>query len=130
MRILFVCIENAGRSQMAEGFAKTLAPSGMEISSAGSKPARQINPIAVQVMRERGIDISAQSPKGFEDLSSNLFDVVVGMGCQDACPSFTAQKHFFWEIPDPKNRPIETVRLIRNQIEAEVEKLFLELFDR
>ncbi len=127
VRILFVCVENAGRSQMAEGFAKALAPNGVEIFSAGSKPAAALNPIVVQAMQERGIDIRLQVPKGFAALPPIQFDVVVGMGCEDACPATLAKRVIEWKIPDPKEQPIETVRIIRDQLENQVERLLLDL---
>jgi protein-tyrosine-phosphatase len=123
MRILFLCVENAGRSQMAEGFAKALAPSGVEIFSAGSTPAKALNPAAVEAMREKGIDIAAQVPKGLNDLSEGTFDWVVGMGCGDACPSHRAKKILTWDIPNPKGQPIEVVRQIRDRIESRVKEL-------
>ncbi len=123
MRILFLCVENAGRSQMAEGFAKALAPAGVEILSAGSAPAKALNPAAVEAMREKGIDISAQVPKGLGDLPEGIFDWVVGMGCGDACPVHRAKKILDWEIPNPKGQPIEVVRRIRDQIELRVKEL-------
>ena len=123
MKILFLCIENAGRSQMAEGFAKTMASPGTEIYSAGSHPAQKLNPVAVEAMKEKSIDISAQSPKGLEALPEGVFDLVVGMGCGDVCPVHRARRTLQWEIPNPKSQPIDTVRRIRDQIEANVRNL-------
>ena len=123
MRILFLCIENAGRSQMAEGFARTLAPPGTEIFSAGSTPGKRLNPAAVEAMREKGIDISHQKPKGIDDLPLGVFDLVAGMGCGDACPTHRAKRVVPWEIPNPKDQPIEVVREIRDQIERKVRTL-------
>ena len=120
MRILFLCVENAGRSQMAEGFAKALAPSGMEIFSAGSAPAKDLNPAAVEAMWEKGIDISTQVPKGLNDLPEGIFDLIVGMGCGDACPAHRAKRVITWDIPNPKGESIETVRQIRDRIESRV----------
>lgn len=139
MRILFVCVENAGRSQMAEGFARKLAPPGVEIYSAGSQPAAQVNPIAVEAMQERGIDIRKAKPKGFADLPEGLFDIVVGMGCGDAllsresaqggqaCPTAKAKQVISWEIPNPKGQSIEAVRQIRDTIESKVKALLKEV---
>lgn len=124
MRILFVCVENAGRSQMAEGFARALAPPGAEVFSAGSQPAAALNPAAVEAMWEKGLDISRQRPKGFEALPAGVFDLVVGMGCGDACPAARAKQVITWEIPDPKGQPVEAVRKIRDRIEEKVKRLF------
>ncbi len=126
MKILFLCVENAGRSQMAEGFARAIAPPGAKIFSAGSLPAERLNPAAIEAMWERGIDISGQTPKGLATLPEDLFDMVVGMGCADACPAHRAKRAVTWEIPDPKGQPMETVRQIRDQIETQVKKLFSE----
>lgn len=127
MKILFVCVENAGRSQMAEGFARQLAPAGTEILSAGSRPAQVLNPVAVAAMQEKGIDIRGQRPKGFDALPEGLLDVLVGMGCGDACPVQRAKRVVQWEIPNPKGLPIEQVRPIRDQIEHQVKTLLQEL---
>jgi protein-tyrosine-phosphatase len=121
MKILFVCIENAGRSQMAEGFARAL---GLEAYSCGSKPAAKINPVAVEAMKEKGIDISGKSPKGFKDAPHA--DVVVTMGCGDACP-YVPGKHFDWNLPDPKGKGLEEIRKIRDDIERRVRALAKEL---
>ena len=102
MKILFVCVENAGRSQIAEGFAKALAPEGTEIFSAGSTPAKSLNPTVLEAMWERGIDIHDQKPKGFDVLPEGSFDLVVGMGCGDACPVTRAKRVLSWEIQNPK----------------------------
>ena len=122
-RILFLCVENAGRSQMAEGFAKAFAPPGTEIFSAGSRPAEVLHPVAVEVMQEKGIDISRQVPKGIDSLPAGTFDLVVGMGCGDVCPAHRAKKTILWEIPNPKGQPMEIVRGIRDQIEQKVRAL-------
>ena len=124
-RILFVCVENAGRSQMAEGFARALAPTGVEVFSTGSAPAKTLNPAAVEAMAERGIDIGSQLPKGFDALPEGSFDLVVGMGCGDACPIQRAKQVLAWEIPNPKGQSLEAVRQIRDQIETKVQDLFL-----
>lgn len=129
-RILFVCVENAGRSQIAEAFARRFAPAGVEIMSAGSRPAASLNPTVVEAMRERGFDLSEKSPRGLETLAKERFDVVVGMGCGDACPAQPGARTITWEIPDPKGQPLETVREIRDQIEKKVEALIAELGSR
>ena len=127
MKILFLCVENAGRSQMAEGFAQTYAPPGTEIFSAGSTPAQKLNPVAVEAMREKGIEIGRQIPKGMDSLPQDPFDVAVAMGCGDACPAHRANRIIPWDIPNPKNQPIEAVREIRDQIEQKVRLLLAEL---
>jgi arsenate reductase len=124
MKILFVCVENAGRSQMAEALAKKIASDkkmAIEIYSAGSRPAVAIHPAVVQVMREIGIDLSALRPKGFDALSpKGPFDWVIGMGCGDACPFQPAKQRLTWDIPDPKGKTLEEVRMIRDEIAKKV----------
>ena len=123
-RILFLCIENAGRSQMAEAFARRLAPAGVEVFSAGSRPAASVNPAVVEAMRERGLDLGGKIPKGLDALTEERFDVMVGMGCGDACPVRPgAKRTVAWDIPDPKGQPLERVREIRDQIEGKVREL-------
>ena len=117
--ILFVCVENAGRSQMAEGFFRKYAPEGFEPLSAGTKPISQINPLAIQVMDEIGLDISKQKPKDLsEDMMRNS-DKIINMGCMDKnfCPTLFIPKVIDWGIEDPKDKPIERVREIREEIE-------------
>jgi arsenate reductase (thioredoxin) len=123
--ILFVCVQNAGRSQMAEGFFKKYALDGSNPSSAGTKPISQINPIVIQVMNEIGIDISKQKPK---DLSENMMrnsDKIINMGCMDKnfCPTLFIPKVIDWGIEDPKGKPIEQVREIRDEIERRIKEL-------
>ena len=119
-KILFVCVENAGRSQMAEGFLRTYAPK-FEVISAGTKPKSQLNPTVVEVMKEIGIDITKQTPKEITDdmISSSL---TVNMGCMDkeSCPSLFVKDVIEWNISDPKNQDIEQVRKIRDQIKNEI----------
>ncbi len=119
-KILFVCVENAGRSQMAEGFLRTYAPK-FEVISAGTKPRSQLNPTVVEVMKEIGIDITKQTPKELTDemISSSL---TVNMGCMDreSCPSLFVKDVIEWNISDPKNQDIEQVRKIRDQIKNEI----------
>jgi protein-tyrosine-phosphatase len=120
--ILFVCVQNAGRSQMAEGFFKKYAPKGYEAVSAGTVPTSQINPIAVDVMEEVGIDISKQKPKDLtEDMMRNA-TAIINMGCMDDkfCPALIVPKVLDWGIDDPKGKPIEKVREIRDEIEKRV----------
>jgi protein-tyrosine-phosphatase len=117
-KVLFVCIHNAGRSQMAEAFARKL---GLEAYSCGSSPAETINPVAVEAMQEKGIDLSSREPKGFPAVPRA--DVVVTMGCGDACPYLPARK-FDWELSDPRGEDLEKVRAIRDEIERRVRDLF------
>ncbi len=121
--VLFVCIHNAGRSQMAAGFLRHLAGDAIEVRSAGSAPADQINPVAVQAMREVGIDITGQRPKILTAEDSEASSVVVTMGCGDVCPHFPGQRHEDWELADPANQDIEGVRVIRDAIRVRVDGL-------
>lgn len=125
--ILFLCIHNAGRSQMAAGFARELSHGRVTILSGGSEPADQVNPIAVDVMREIGIDIAGYTPQRFTDELLNSVDVVVTMGCGDACPFIPGKTYLDWPLDDPKGRPIEEVRRIRDDIRARVEDLLAQL---
>ncbi|MDD5530471.1 MAG: arsenate reductase ArsC [bacterium] len=118
--ILFVCIENACRSQMAEGFAKAYAVDAVDAYSAGSSPSGVVNPIAVRVMKEKGIDISSQISKGFGQLSIPKFDYIITMGCKDICPFYPGAKRIEWQIPSPKGKSIEEFREIRDKIEKRV----------
>jgi arsenate reductase (thioredoxin) len=123
--ILFVCVENAGRSQMAEGFFKEYAPEGFVPASAGTKPISQIDPLAIQVMNEIGIDISKQKPKDLsEDMMRNS-DKIINMGCMDNnfCPTLFIPKVIDWGIEDPKGKQIEQVREIRDEIERRIKEL-------
>jgi arsenate reductase (thioredoxin) len=120
--VLFVCVQNAGRSQMAEGFFRKYAPKGLETNSAGTVPTSQTNPIAVEAMKEIGIDISSQKPKDLtEDMMRNA-TTIVNMGCIDDkyCPVLFLPKVIDWGIEDPKDKPIEKVREIRDEIEKRV----------
>ena len=123
--ILFVCVENAGRSQIAEGFFRKYAPEGYEPLSAGTKPVSQINPLAIQVMNEIGLDISKQKSKDLtEDMMRNS-DKIINMGCMDKnfCPTLFIPKVIDWGIEDPKDQPIEQVREIRDEIERRIKEL-------
>ena len=123
--ILFVCVENAGRSQMAEGFFRKYAPEGYEPLSAGTKPVSQINPLAIQVMNEIGLDISNQKSKDLtEDMMRNS-DKIINMDCMDKnfCPTLFIPKVIDWGIDDPKDKPIEKVREIRDGIERRIKEL-------
>ena len=125
--VLFVCIHNAGRSQMAAGYLRALAGDRVEVLSAGSEPKDQINPVAVQVMAEDGIDITGEAPKVLTTEAVKESDVVITMGCGDACPIFPGKRYEDWELTDPAGRPIEEVRPIRDDIKARVSALIEEL---
>lgn len=124
-RILFVCVENAGRSQMAEGFFRKYAPKGYEVISAGTKPTLEINPIAVDAMKEIGIDLSTQKPKLLtnEIIKNSILNV--NMGCMDKteCPAVFMKNSLDWNIEDPKGKSIEKIREIRDDIEKKVRQL-------
>jgi arsenate reductase len=125
--VLFVCIHNAGRSQMAAGFLRHLAADAIEVRSAGSAPADQLNPIAVQAMAEVSIDITGQKPKILTQEDSEASTVVITMGCGDVCPYYPGQRHEDWELDDPAGQDIETVRKIRDDIHGRVKALVAEL---
>lgn len=125
--VLFVCVHNAGRSQMAAGFLRHLAGERIEVLSAGSAPGDQINPIAIQAMAEVGIDITAEVPKILTDSAVRKSDAVITMGCGDACPIFPGKKYEDWQLEDPAGRGIESVRPIRDDIEQRVLHLLAEL---
>jgi arsenate reductase len=122
-RVLFVCIENSCRSQMAEGFARQLGRGILEVYSAGSKPSGIVNPDAIKAMREAGIDISRQQSKGFNDLPVKEFDHVVTLGCRDTCPFIPAKKHIEWQIDDPKGKSADEFRKTRDEIRGKVKEL-------
>ena len=122
-RVLFVCFENSNRSQMAEAFARHHGAGRVEAFSAGSRPSGVVNPRAVAFMREAGHDLSAQHSKGLDQLPEGVFDVVVTMGCGDACPLVPARRRIDWNIPDPKTLPDDEFRRIRDLIEAHVKDL-------
>ncbi|MDD5128619.1 MAG: arsenate reductase ArsC [Candidatus Omnitrophica bacterium] len=126
-KVLFVCVENSCRSQIAEGFAKALGGAKLEAYSAGSKPSGKVNSGAVKVMQEIGIDISAAESKGFNDLTVKEFDYVITMGCRDICPFVPAKEHFDWQIDDPKGKSEEFLRKIRDLIKEKVESLIREV---
>jgi len=121
-KILFVCVENAGRSQMAEAFFKKYLPSGFQPISAGTKPASRVNPIVVQVMKEIGIDIEDNSPQSISQQMIDEAEITVNMGCMDkeSCPALFLKDVKDWQIQDPKGKSIEEVREIRDQIEQKV----------
>ena len=125
--VLFVCVHNAGRSQMAAGWLRHLAGDRVEVRSAGSMPAEQINPIAVEAMAEVGIDITAEEPKVLTTEAVQDSDVVITMGCGDACPFFPGKRYEDWQLDDPAGQGIEAVRPIRDEIRARIETLTAEL---
>ncbi len=140
-RVLFICVENSCRSQMAEGFARALGEGILEAYSAGSKPSGQVNPQAIEVMREKGIDLSGHLSKGPETLPPSHFDYVVTMGCgdalrlrsgrsraksRDACPTVPARQRLDWNISDPKGKGLAEFRKVRDEIEEKVRNLLAE----
>jgi arsenate reductase (thioredoxin) len=127
-KVLFVCVENAGRSQMAEAFAKKYGANKFEASSAGNKPADKVNPVVVDVMKEKSIDISANKPKEITAKMAMDADLIVTMGCnaQGVCPGPFFKPTIDWAIEDPKGKPIEKVRQIRDEIERRVQQLMAE----
>ena len=128
--VLFVCIHNAGRSQMAAGWLRHLAGDWVEVLSAGSAPAGTINPVAVEAMAEVGIDIAGQQPKLLSDAAVQSSDVVVTMGCGDACPFHEGTRYEDWKLDDPAGQGIEAVRPIRDEIKVRVEELLESLAPR
>ncbi|MEU4312123.1 arsenate reductase ArsC [Nocardia sp. NPDC024068] len=125
--VLFVCVHNAGRSQMAAGFLTHLANGAIEVRSAGSAPADTLNPAAVEAMSEAGIDITTQAPKILTSDAVQASDVVITMGCGDTCPVFPGVSYRDWDLPDPAGKDVEAVRPIRDEIRARVEALISEL---
>ena len=124
--LLFVCIENSNRSQMAEGFARMLGGDRVRAFSAGSQPSGQVNPRAIRLMKERGIDLSAHRSKGLDELPEVAWDWIVTMGCGDACPALPAKHRLDWELPDPKLLDDAGFRGVRDRIEAQVRELVAE----
>ena len=125
--VLFVCVHNAGRSQMAAGFLRDLAGERIEVRSAGSLPAERINPIVVEAMAEAGVDIAVEAPKVLTTDAVQESDVVITMGCGDACPVFPGKRYEDWPLEDPAGQGIDTVRAIRDDIRARVESLIASL---
>jgi protein-tyrosine-phosphatase len=125
--VLFVCVHNAGRSQMAAGFLRYLAGDTIEVRSAGSEPAERINPVAVQAMAEEGIDITAEQPKILTTEAVKASDVVITMGCGDTCPFYPGKRYEDWVLDDPAGQSIEVVRPIRDEIRRRVEHLIEKL---
>jgi arsenate reductase (thioredoxin) len=127
LSVLFVCIHNAGRSQMAAGYLNHLAGGHIEVRSAGSEPADNINPVAVQAMAEEGIDITAQQPKILSSEAVKASDVVITMGCGDSCPYYPGKRYEDWNLDDPAGQDINHVRPIRDEIKRRVERLISDL---
>jgi arsenate reductase len=125
--VLFVCVHNAGRSQMAAGWLAHLAGDRVEVRSAGSEPADRINPVAVRAMAEEGIDITAEQPKILTTEAVQASDVVVTMGCGDTCPFFPGKRYEDWVLDDPAGQDLATVRRVRDEIRGRVDRLLSEL---
>jgi protein-tyrosine-phosphatase len=125
--VLFLCVHNAGRSQMAAGFMRTYGGDSVEVFSAGSEPAASLNPAAVEAMREVGIDIAAETPRRWTEEMIGSVDVVVTMGCGDTCPYVPGTRYVDWEIEDPAGKDLDLVRLIRDELERRVKALLAEL---
>jgi len=122
-RVVFVCVENANRSQMAEAFARLHGADTVEAFSAGSRPSGRVNPKAVEAMKELGYDLTGHTSKGLDDFNGQEFDAAVTMGCGDECPVVFAKRRFDWQIPDPKEMSPEQFRAVRDLIEAKVKEL-------
>ena len=125
--VLFVCVHNAGRSQMAAGFLTHLAGDRVTVRSAGSAPAESVNPAVVAAMAEVGIDLSAEIPKVLTDEAALASDVIITMGCGDACPLFPGKRYLDWQLADPAGQGVDAVRPIRDDIEARIKDLIGEL---
>jgi len=125
--VLFVCVHNAGRSQMAAGYLRDLAGDRIDVFSAGSEPGDAVNPAAVAVMAEEGIDLAGATPRILTTDAVRQADVVITMGCGDACPIFPGKRYEDWELTDPAGQPIEVVRTVRDEIKRRVQALVAEL---
>jgi arsenate reductase (thioredoxin) len=125
--VLFVCVHNAGRSQMAAGYLTALGGGQVEVRSAGSLPGSAVNPVAVAAMAEEGIDISTQTPKVLTTAAVQASDVVITMGCGDACPVFPGKRYEDWELEDPAGQGIDTVRRVRDDIRGRIQELLGQL---
>jgi arsenate reductase (thioredoxin) len=125
--VLFVCVHNAGRSQMAAGWLRHFGGDSVEVRSAGSEPAEKINPVAVQAMAEVGIDITAAVPRKLDYELAESSDVVITMGCGDACPVLPGKRYEDWKLTDPAGQPIEVVRQVRDEIRDQVRALLADL---
>jgi len=127
LKIVFVCIENARRSQMAQGFAEFFGGGKVEVHGAGSRPSSSIDPLVIEVMKEKGIDLSEKQPKSLNDLSPIEMDYLITMGCEETCPAVLTKKIIEWDIPDPKGKPIDVIREVRDLIEKKVKKFIEEI---
>jgi len=125
-KIVFICVENARRSQMAQGFAEVFGGEKVEVYSAGSIPSSQIDPIVIEVMKEKGIDLSSKRPKGLNDLPPIEMDYLITMGCEETCPAIPSKKIIEWNIPDPKGKSIDVFRSVRDMIDERVRALLKE----
>lgn len=125
--VLFVCVHNAGRSQMAAGWLRRLAGDRIEVLSAGSEPADRLNPVAVAAMAEEGIDITGNAPRVLTTEDVKASDVVITMGCGDTCPVYPGKRYEDWELDDPAGQDIDTVRRIRDEVKARVQLLIASL---
>ena len=125
--ILFLCVHNAGRSQMAAGFARTLGGDRIVVHSAGSAPGEVLNPAVVEAMKERDIDISNEAPRTLTEEMGLNADVIVTMGCGDACPVYPGKRYLDWDLMDPANKNVDEVRQIRDEIEQRVRDLLADL---
>ena len=128
--VLFLCVHNAGRSQIGAGWMRYLAGEEIQVYSAGSSPAEQINPVAVEAMSEIGIDIKTQQPKKWTDEIVREVDVIISMGCGDTCPVYPGKRYIDWEIEDPAGQEIEMIRIVRDQIKQHVQELIVELLPK
>ena len=126
-RILFVCVENSNRSQMAEAFARMHGTGQVEAFSAGSRPSGRINPLAIEAMRERGYDLSQHHSKSISDIPEGEYEVAVTMGCGDSCPMVQARRREEWQLPDPRHMSLAGLRQVRDQIEERVKELLASL---
>ncbi|HET7465888.1 MAG TPA: arsenate reductase ArsC [Candidatus Dormibacteraeota bacterium] len=125
--VLFVCVHNAGRSQMAAGLLHKLAGDQVTVRSAGSEPSDRLNPRVIEAMREIGVDVSSELPKPLTGNMVKAADVVITMGCGDACPIYPGKRYEDWELEDPAGKDLETVRRVRDEIEGRVRKLIEQL---
>jgi arsenate reductase len=123
VKVLFVCVQNAGRSQMAEALFTRATTGEHEARSAGSEPAAHVHPEVVEVMRELGVDLGGRKPQRLDRADAEWADVVVTMGCGDACPFVPGKRYVDWELPDPAGRPLEEVRMVREEIQRRVDDL-------